>query len=574
MVFALLPVLIAAQSINLTFTTYAIPTANSEPEGITRGPDLALWFTEAAANKIGRIGTDGTITEFSLESVSHGNPQSIASVQTLAPTGDVPEPASLWFTRRGAIGRITTTGTITTFIIPGGASNDVYGIASAPDGNMWFTDRTTVAVGRITPAGQITEFNLPNAPGSGGLGIGAITLGPDGALWFVDFLNSSVGRISNGGSITEYPAPNLAGADPHAGIAEGLDGAIWFAEGGERVGRITTSGSLTEYPTGLAPAGLATGPDGNMWFIGGNGSVIAHSVPGFPGAEGYRTPAAGSGIVEGYDGALWYTAPATNQIIRVEVPTRVAVLPQLVAGGGWSTAITLVNTSAKSVSAQVSFHGDDGGFLSLPLTVTQAGNSKSTESGWLNLTIGSQSLVYIETNAQDWLATGWVDITATGALEGHAMIRRTAPAGVSSEASVPLQSPRLMSNLLPFDNTSGRVSAVALANLTDYVPATVTATILDDTGRHTATQTVTVAGGSHAAFALSDMFPSTAGERGLIQFQTASGPFVPPLLSGSLSGVSSLMLEFYPDGSFTSIPQVSSFPGVIILGGFAASSTY
>jgi streptogramin lyase len=40
-------------------TEFTIPTANSGPNGITAGPDGALWFTEAAANKIGRITTAG-----------------------------------------------------------------------------------------------------------------------------------------------------------------------------------------------------------------------------------------------------------------------------------------------------------------------------------------------------------------------------------------------------------------------------------------------------------------------------------------------------------------------------------
>ena len=39
------------------FTEYPITTAGSAPTGITQGPDGALWFTEAAANKIGRITT-------------------------------------------------------------------------------------------------------------------------------------------------------------------------------------------------------------------------------------------------------------------------------------------------------------------------------------------------------------------------------------------------------------------------------------------------------------------------------------------------------------------------------------
>jgi streptogramin lyase len=49
------PRLATAQAI----TEFTIPTANSSPAGIKAGPDGALWFTEAAANKIGRITTAG-----------------------------------------------------------------------------------------------------------------------------------------------------------------------------------------------------------------------------------------------------------------------------------------------------------------------------------------------------------------------------------------------------------------------------------------------------------------------------------------------------------------------------------
>ena len=37
-------------------TEYSVPTVSAEPEGITSGPDGALWFTEFGGGKIGRIG--------------------------------------------------------------------------------------------------------------------------------------------------------------------------------------------------------------------------------------------------------------------------------------------------------------------------------------------------------------------------------------------------------------------------------------------------------------------------------------------------------------------------------------
>jgi hypothetical protein len=62
-------------------------TANSNPVGITAGPDGALWFTEQGTNKIGRITTAGMITEFSTLTANSG-PFGI----TAGPDG------ALWFT--------------------------------------------------------------------------------------------------------------------------------------------------------------------------------------------------------------------------------------------------------------------------------------------------------------------------------------------------------------------------------------------------------------------------------------------------------------------------------------------
>src|SRR5205807_1097606 len=44
-------------------TEFALPTANSQPFWITSAPDGALWFTELNTQNVGRITTDGTITE-------------------------------------------------------------------------------------------------------------------------------------------------------------------------------------------------------------------------------------------------------------------------------------------------------------------------------------------------------------------------------------------------------------------------------------------------------------------------------------------------------------------------------
>lgn len=88
-----------------TVTEYPVPTAKSSPNGITAGPDGALWFTENVAGKIGRITTAGVITEYPL------SPAYDPCCITTGPDG------ALWFIDHDNstpnIGRITTSGAIT-----------------------------------------------------------------------------------------------------------------------------------------------------------------------------------------------------------------------------------------------------------------------------------------------------------------------------------------------------------------------------------------------------------------------------------------------------------------------------
>ena len=231
--------------------------------GITTGPDGALWFTQI--NQIGRITTAGAVTEYVLPNPL-GSPLGI----TAGPDG------ALWFTYCASssyIGRITTAGAVTEYPVPLGAGGDsgcIFSITTGPDGNLWFA--AAGYIGKMTSSGSFTQYVIP----SGGSG-GGITTGPDGALWFTES-NNSVGRITTTGSITEYPGP-ISSTFVDFAIAAGPDGALWAGglslTGPSSILRITTSGSFTEYA--LPPlsdsaiieqtSGITTGPDGNLWFV-------------------------------------------------------------------------------------------------------------------------------------------------------------------------------------------------------------------------------------------------------------------------------------------------------------------
>jgi streptogramin lyase len=164
----------------------------SGPGGIAVGPDGALWFAEQYANRIDRITTSGAITGFQIPGA-----QSYPDCSRSGPCGPVYITAgldeALWFTENAAnkIGRITTSGEITEFPIPTPDSAP-YGIVTGLDGNLYFTESRGNKIGRITTSGVITEFPIPT-PGASPYGI---ALGSDGALWFTEEFGNKIGRLS------------------------------------------------------------------------------------------------------------------------------------------------------------------------------------------------------------------------------------------------------------------------------------------------------------------------------------------------------------------------------------------
>jgi streptogramin lyase len=267
------------------------------------------------------------------------NPEGIAS----GPDG------ALWFTSGGnhSIGRITTGGNVTLYRAKGFAQPNR--ITAGPDGALWFTDcgtitfdclvspaSSSITIGRMTTAGVFTRYST----GLTGSGLGGITAGPDGALWFI--AGSAIGRITTGGTVTSYTDPAITYPE---GITAGPDGAVWFTNG-NAIGRITTGGAITSYPvpgTFSAPTAITTGPDGALWFTNPNDNAIGRITTGgaitrHPASTG---PAIGDVITTGPDGAVWFTY-RTGNVGRITtggtVTTYTANEGSLINGGGGMTA--------------------------------------------------------------------------------------------------------------------------------------------------------------------------------------------------------------------------------------------
>ena len=355
-----------------TVTEFPLPPG-SNPFEIFAGPDGNLWFTGSAYNAstgatppaIGRITTAGSVTWFLLPK-SFGTPVGIAS----GPDGN------LWFTQTESennllalIGRITTTGVITEFPLPRTRDNP-FDITAGPDGNLWFTEGTPGGnIGRITTAGTLTEFGLP----AGGYPVG-IAAGPDGNLWFTKSPDK-IGRITTSGLVTEFPLPTSFG---HPGfITAGPDGNLWFTSGGNKIGRITTAGVITEFPLPQTwlPGDITAGPDGNLWFTeftydASTGTITAAAISRITTAGSiteFSIPPASSasGITAGPDGHIWFTETRAGKIGRITIARAPAIdsriLPVVgstvgVGGSFFRTSVQLYNSTGAPITGQIVFH--------------------------------------------------------------------------------------------------------------------------------------------------------------------------------------------------------------------------
>jgi len=346
---------VAASSVPGSITNYTDPSIIN-PQGITAGPDGALWFTNSSGNSIGRITTAGVVTNYTDPSIY--GPRGI----TAGPDG------ALWFTNYlgDSIGRITTAGVVTNYTDPSFFAGAPLGITAGPDGALWFTNG--LSIDRITTAGVITHYTDPSIGTPHG-----ITAGPDGALWFTNDL--SIGRITTAGVVTNYTDPSIYLPDA---ITAGPDGALWFTNG-LSIGRITTAGVVTNYtdPSIGTPEGITAGPDGALWFTNYHGPGIDRITTAGV-VTNYTDPSiingGAAGITAGPDGALWFTNLAGSSIGRITTGIGSA-LPVLVGGSQPYGSSTPSFTTTTSPPAGDTFTGT--------LTCATVGNPAVTISSAL-----------------------------------------------------------------------------------------------------------------------------------------------------------------------------------------------
>ena len=136
---------------------------------------------------------------------------------------------------------------------------------------------------------------------------------------------------------------------------------------------------------------------------------------------------------------------------------------------------------------------------------------------------------------------GRAQLLANGAVTGFAVFRQQV--GSSGwEAVVPPETRTARTYALWFDQATGGVTGLAVANLTQQA-VTTAVTFRDDTGAVVGSTNISLPALEQTTFALSDRFSFTAQRRGPVQFNTPSA-----------GQISVLGLRFDQFGGFSTIP--------------------
>jgi sugar lactone lactonase YvrE len=242
-----------------------------------------------------------------------------------------------------------------------------------------------------------------------------------------------------------------------------------------------------------------------------------------------------------YTGGTTTTIPALANVVAGN-----GIMAHLASGAGWQTTFVFVNVGQGTGVASLSFHGDNGQPLSLPLTFPQGGASDALVTGYNTPTLVPGASWYVQSGGDltTALLTGSAQVT-TSANIGAFVIFRYNPNG--QEAVVPLENRNASTYMIAFDNTAGTATGVAVANASS-TNISLPYIVRDDSGLpiDKGTGTLPLAANGHTSFGLSDFAPVSAGRRGVIEFDAPTG-----------ASISVLGIRSPPALTFTTLPAIA-----------------
>ena len=301
--------------------------------------------------------------------------------------------------------------------------------------------------------------------------------------------------------------------------------------------RGATGASLgTQQPIQLGPY------QHEAFLLASNYAAVANTY----GAMELDTPAGGQ------ISALGIRAAPDGAITTVPVLAQGAVsngsMAQVASGGTWNTTFTLVNTSTTAAQVTLNFTGDNGSPVFFPVTYLVGSGTAGTVSTIGPTTIGAGAQLVIATagTASQTVSEGYAVLTVTGGNVGGSAVFADLTAPGLQEAVVPVEIRNPNAFVLPFDNTNGYSTGVAIANMTNQT-VNVPVVLRDSTGASLGTvAAIPLTPNQHEAFILASNYAAVANIHGTLELDTPAG-----------GQITALGIRAAPSGTITTVPVLS-----------------
>ena len=233
------------------------------------------------------------------------------------------------------------------------------------------------------------------------------------------------------------------------------------------------------------------------------------------------------------------------------------IIPQIADGGGWQTTLVLTNTGTSAAAASLLFFQNTGN-----------GSTQSWTPAFLetsspqSIALPAASSTFLHTpGTSPTLSEGWAQLQASPAVVAYAIFTQFVPGRPNQDGTAPA-APAASRILMPFDNTSGFVTSMAIANPNSSI-ASVTVAMQPGSGQPAELSPISLPPNGYMAFTLPQEFPSTSGFNGLLEFSSSSASF------------SIIAIRFNATGAFTASPVYAETGGSIIATGSTAfNGTY
>ena len=187
------------------------------------------------------------------------------------------------------------------------------------------------------------------------------------------------------------------------------------------------------------------------------------------------------------------------------------------ASGSWQTTIVATNTSGTTATFSVTLFQETSGGATAPWNLQFVGVSSLQ-----NISLkGGETMLLQSPGTSSTLVVGFAEIQGSGPIQAYGLFTQRVTGRTNQQGTAEGQ-PAATRVLVPYNNTNGQITSIAIANPTD-ASESIAVGLLPSGGTATQPANITLPANGHLAVAFPTQFASTANQSGLAEFYISSG---------------------------------------------------